>query len=204
MYDELNFERAPSVRATVVRGHIMRYDARESWPAILVALPEGTVAQDADAIPHYKRGADRRYYEYYGWEPSTACSPLYVLKSLVQPVPCLSDDALVYQACWLAMQHAAGRYLMTNAHGRLDGAEKAMLHIEMCAFYVALVRGVELDSVRRLHEDDFQLVHDHTQQLTDYLDEVIGFPLNSRPDYDDLTPKFFAKFHELALEALAA
>lgn len=110
------------------------------------------------------------------------------------------------QACRLHLDHTINRYLMSNAHGRLDGAEKAQRHIQLCTFYVAAVRGVDdLDMVRRgleSHEDDFQAVHEATQALTDHLDEVIGFPLDDRPDYDALVPLFFERFHELALQAL--
>lgn len=113
-----------------------------------------------------------------------------------------SAAAAFRQACWLHLQLAVTRYLMCNSVGRLDGAEKAHRHMEMCTFYVAAMRGVELDRARRYHEDDYQRVHRHTQKLTDYLDEVIGFPLNARPDYDKLAPKFFDKFHTLALEVL--
>ena len=113
-----------------------------------------------------------------------------------------SSEAAFRQACWLHLQLAVTRYLLCNSVGRLDGAEKAHRHMEMCTFYVAVVRGVELERVRRDHEDDYQRVHTNTQKLTDYLDEVIGFPLHERPDYDRLAPKFFEKFHALALEVL--
>ncbi|KVP96659.1 hypothetical protein WJ97_12305 [Burkholderia ubonensis] len=203
MYSDLNLESQPRVRATVVRGHITRLDRRESWPAVLVALPGGTVPQDADAVPHYRKGADGRYHECYGHEASTAKAPLYVLKEAVLPSPVLDADARFRQACWLSLQHTVMRYLMSNVHGRWDGAEKAHRHDELCRFYVAAIRGVNnLDHVRRQHEDDYQLVHDHTQSLTNHLDEAIGFPLDSQPDYDDLAPKFFERFHVLALAAL--
>ncbi|KVP39842.1 hypothetical protein [Burkholderia ubonensis] len=202
MYIDLKLEDQPRVRATVVRGHITRFDKREFWPALLVALPPGTVPQDADAVPHYRKGNDGRYYEYYGREASTKEVPVYVLKEAVLPSVVLDADARFRQACWLSMQHTIMRYLMSNAHGRWDGAEKAHRHDELCRFYVAAIRGVETDRVRREYEDDYQLVHDHTQSLTSHLDETIGFPLESIPDYDCLAPKFFARFHELALEAL--
>lgn len=110
---------------------------------------------------------------------------------------------LFKQACWLACDVAVHRYLMSNAHGRQSGAEKAERHAELCKFYVAAVRGInDVDLVRRHHEDDYDKVHTKTQELTDYLDEVIGFPLDSAPDYDVLAPLFFDKFHQLALEAL--
>ncbi len=45
----------------------------------------------------------------------------------------------------------------------------------------------------------YTYIHDATQKLTDYMDEVIGFPLeNKRPDYDTLAPKFFEEFIRLA------
>jgi hypothetical protein len=109
------------------------------------------------------------------------------------------------QACRLHLDHAIHRYLMSNTSGRMDGHEKAQRHIELCTFYVAAVRGVDdLDLVRRGHEDDYQAVHDATQALTDHLDEVIGFPLEGRPDYRALVPLFFEKFHTLAMQALGA
>jgi len=108
------------------------------------------------------------------------------------------------QACWLHLSFAIHRYLMSNAHGRWDGAEKAQRHDEMCRFYVAAVRGVEsVDLVRRHHERDYQAVHTQTQALTDNLDTAIKFPLNEHPDYDALAPLFFDRFHDLALQALA-
>ena len=112
------------------------------------------------------------------------------------------------QACRLHLNFAIHRYLMSNASGRMDGHEKAQRHIELCTFYVAAVRGVDdLDMVRRgldCHEDDYQAVHDATQALTDHLDEVIGFPLEGRPDYGALAPLFFERFHMLAMQALGA
>lgn len=115
-------------------------------------------------------------------------------------------EQMFKQACRLSLDHAIRRYLMSNAKGRLDGYEKAQRHIELCTFYVAAVRGVDdLAMVRRGsegHEDDFQAVHDATQALTDHLDEVIGFPLDSRPDYDALAPLFFEHFHSMAMQAL--
>lgn len=106
------------------------------------------------------------------------------------------------QACWLHLDHTINRYLMSNAEGRWDGAEKAQRHMELCIFYVAVMRGIEEDTVRRTHEEDYQAVHTKTQELTDKLDTAIGFPVKGRPDYDDLAPKFFKKFHRLAMSVL--
>lgn len=115
----------------------------------------------------------------------------------------MDAQKLFKQACWLHLRFTIYRYLMTNAEGRWDGAEKALRHIELCTFYVGVVHGVrDTDEVRREHEDDFQFVHTATQALTDNLDTEIGFPLTGRPDYDALAPKFFECFHELAMKVL--
>lgn len=92
---------------------------------------------------------------------------------------------------------------MCNAEGRWDGAEKAQRHREMCLYYVAAYNGLYSDDNLSIdYEDQYEAVHTNTQQLTDFLDEQIGFPLSGRPDYDNLIPLFFDKFHSLALEAL--
>lgn len=112
-------------------------------------------------------------------------------------------DLYFKNACRIHISFAIGRYLMSNAEGRQNGAEKAQRHREMCQFYVAAVRGVDdPERVHFAHDDDYQAVHTATQALTDYLDETIGFPLESDPDYDRLEPLFFERFHELAMSAL--
>lgn len=37
---------------------------------------------------------------------------------------------------------------------------------------------------------------------SEHRDQVIGFPVVGRPDYDTLEPLFFEKFHVLAMRAL--
>ena len=107
------------------------------------------------------------------------------------------------QACKLHTSHMVARYLMSNAEGRWDGAEKALRHIQLCQFYVCVFTGYnDPDTVRRKYEVEYQAVHSKTQELTDYLDTEIGFPIKGRPDYDTLEPLFFEKFHKLAVEAL--
>lgn len=113
-------------------------------------------------------------------------------------------EKLFKQACWLHLSFCINRYLMSNAEGRYDGAEKAMCHIDLCTFYVAAFHGINhVDTVRREREDEFQAVHEATQELTGYLDEKIGFPLKGRPDYDTLAPLFFETFHKIAMETLS-
>ena len=107
------------------------------------------------------------------------------------------------QACWLYTQDGISRYLLCNAEGRWDGAEKAQRHAELCDFYVAVVRGVELSQVPGHWGADAAAVRAKTRELTDRLDEAIGFPLQGTPDYECLAPRFFEQFHALALAALA-
>jgi hypothetical protein len=110
--------------------------------------------------------------------------------------------SMLKQACRIHLDHCIHRYLMSNSKGRMDGHEKAMCHAEMCSFYVAVVRGHDQpDRVRHDFEADYQAVHTKTQELTDNLD-TIGFPLDCRPDYEELVPLFFERFHALALEAM--
>lgn len=106
-------------------------------------------------------------------------------------------------ACRVHTDFLVHRYLMSCADGREDGAEKALRHRELCAFYVSVVYGyADPDVACRECGDAYKAVHTATQQLTDHMDEVIGFPLRGRPDYDVLAPAFFKKFHALAMQAL--
>lgn len=111
-------------------------------------------------------------------------------------------DAL-RNSLWLALDHTMLRYLLSCSHGRWDGAEKATRHIELCNHYVATFLGGSLDDAMGDHEAAWTAVHEATQELTDNLDTAIGFPLDSRPDYETLVPKFFEEFHRLATGALA-
>lgn len=114
-----------------------------------------------------------------------------------------SAEALFKTACRIRTDFIIARYLMSNAHGRWNGAEKAQRHAELCAFYVACAFDLADESdVRRDHEDEFQAVHEATQALTSNLDEEIGFPLDSQPDYDALIPLFFERFHAIAIKTL--
>lgn len=108
---------------------------------------------------------------------------------------------------WLLCEFNVNRYLMANAKGRRDGAEKAEVHMSLSRKFVAWWFGIEVDQASYVscagsERLAWVVVHDGTQKLTDKLDEVIGFPLDSRPDYDDLAPKFFMKFYELAIKEL--
>lgn len=105
------------------------------------------------------------------------------------------------QACWIANSFTIHRYLMSNADGRWDGFEKAQCHMTLCKFYVAVFHGLDVDDLEVIN-DDYEAIHTATQQLTDNLDEMIGFPLKGRPEYDELAPKFFEIFHQIVMETL--
>lgn len=109
---------------------------------------------------------------------------------------------LFKQACRLHLEFAIHRYLMANAEGRCDGAEKALRHLEMSYFYAAAFKGITTEEARIHEHDAYMAVHDHTQTLTDNLDTEIGFPLTGRPDYGTLAPLFFERFHDLAMQAM--
>ena len=91
------------------------------------------------------------------------------------------------------------RYLIANTDGRLDGAEKAEKHILLCEYYL------EAFAIEKYSDDWMELfeqIHDNTQELTDKMDEKIGFPIKGRPDYDSLEPKFFDIFHSIATKTI--
>lgn len=106
------------------------------------------------------------------------------------------------QALRVATDFACHRYLISNSHGRWDGFEKAQSHRELCETFVATFRNVKPDQVSRLWQDDYDAVHEATQKLTGYLDREIGFPLEEAPDFDDMIPKFFNRFYEIAVKTL--
>ena len=105
-------------------------------------------------------------------------------------------------ACWLHMEFDIHRYLMCNAEGRWDGAEKATRHQELCVFFLSASLGLTGDYSEVFDSPVYKAVHEHTQKLTSYMDTEIGFPLKGSPGYDELAPKFFERFFELANKAI--
>lgn len=114
----------------------------------------------------------------------------------------LSEQDLFKNACRIHTAWTIDRYLMSNAVNRHDPAEKVERHIELCRFYVAAVRGCFPEDAIRDYEEDFDQLHDESQDLTSSLDTEIGFPLDQTPDYADLNPRFFERFHEIACRVL--
>ncbi len=93
-------------------------------------------------------------------------------------------------------------YLESNAKGLWDGALKAETHNRLCELFVAKRLGIDTLSVASYLQVDGEylvsLVRKATLDLTDYLDEVIDFPLEKAPNYKKLTPRFVGKFLQLA------
>ena len=89
------------------------------------------------------------------------------------------------------------RYMMCNAKGREDGAEKADVHI---ALSIALCNFILCEGTPR-NEDTYNVnectmkVHDYLADiLTDRMDEVIGYPIDRQlyaDDFDEYATKFF-------------
>ncbi|MDP3909670.1 MAG: hypothetical protein Q8Q14_04710 [Gemmatimonadales bacterium] len=112
--------------------------------------------------------------------------------------------ARLKNAARIATGHDVHRYLIVNTVGRLDGAAKVLHHRRLCEFYVAAHFGlVDPRQAQAERPDLYERVHSATQALTSYMDQMIGFPIDERPDYDALAPLFFERFHSLALAALA-
>jgi len=89
------------------------------------------------------------------------------------------------------------RYMMCNAKGRADGAEKADVHIRIST---ALCNFLLCEGTPR-HEDTYNVnectmkVHDYLADiLTDRMDIVIGYPIDRQiygEEFQELADKFF-------------
>ena len=94
------------------------------------------------------------------------------------------------------------QYLLSNTNSRMNGAKKAHHHEQLCSLYIAVFRNIEPDKVRLRYESLYKIIHDETaRQLTDVLDEVIGFDMDGYVD-DKTQEKFFLVFHKIASEIL--
>ena len=94
-------------------------------------------------------------------------------------------------------------YLQSNARGFSNGALKAQTHNQLCELFVSKRLYVEKYAASFLKVGDeylVSLVRKATLPLTDYLDEVINFPLDRAPNYRKMTPLFVNKFLELATD----
>ena len=119
----------------------------------------------------------------------------------------LTTEERLNTALLTMMDHHIARYLMANTKGRLSGNEKVDNHIILTNIYVCNRAGIiDTDATHRVQTTDggfvWRIVHDATQELTDYLDEVIDFPLDDeRPDTFSFVRPFFNEFIRLADEA---
>lgn len=113
-------------------------------------------------------------------------------------------SAALEQAMRLHTRLNVAQYLFSNTRARSNGAQKAHHHDELTKAYVAVIRGVDIDRVRRRCEDDYAAVHDTTAaELTNRLDEAIGFDMDAFVG-DDVIDRFFSAFHAIAIRTLAA
>ena len=119
----------------------------------------------------------------------------------------LTAEQRLETALLSAMKHHIARYLMANTAGRCDGSEKADKHVVLTKIYCANRAGIiDPDGAKCLETTDlkqvWRIVHDATQELTDYLDEVIDFPIDDpNPDTFSFIRPFFDEFIRLADEA---
>ena len=103
----------------------------------------------------------------------------------------------VDNACRIMLFPIIYRYLLSHSDGRWDGSEKAQRHREMIQFYLAMQAGISDPEEIDVTDAGYKRLHDATRVVTDHLDEVIGFPLMGKPDYDRLVPLFFEAFHRI-------
>lgn len=93
------------------------------------------------------------------------------------------------------------RYLMANSCQRLDGAEKAERHINISTIIYEYIKCKILTPD---HYGEMRVIHDFlAEKLTDKMDEVIGFPINTPlygTDYDELHRKFIKTILQLMPE----
>jgi hypothetical protein len=103
----------------------------------------------------------------------------------------------VDHACRIVLFPIIYRYLLSHEYERWNGVEKAHRHREMIQFYLAMQAGVSDPEEIDVTDAGYKRLHDATRVVTDLLDEVIGFPLKGKPDYDRLVPLFFEAFHRI-------
>lgn len=136
------------------------------------------------------------------WSRISDAIPVY-LGQPAQAVDLGRDAAMFRNAMRLLTNFDVNRYLISCADGRQNGALKAHHHIALCTAFVAALTGEIHDSARMRHPELYEAIHSATQDaLTDRMDEVIGFPLSGRSDYDTLAPKFFDVFFDAAMATL--
>jgi len=94
------------------------------------------------------------------------------------------------------------KYLISNTKDLCNGSMKAHQHKILCATYLSYhyLRDITEDTLY-LVDDEYELVHTKTQQLTGYLDEVIKFPLDKLTkdiDLDKYIKLFFNRFIKIS------
>jgi hypothetical protein len=112
----------------------------------------------------------------------------------------LTPEERVDHVLFMLMERDIIQYLRANAKGSENSCMKADHHLMLSYIYVASKVGiVDPDLAPRVHNTTHSMmyskIHDATQELTDFLDEEIGFPLEDpRPNYYHFAPLFFKEF----------
>jgi len=104
------------------------------------------------------------------------------------------------------MMELSRQYLLANAKGTMDGALKAQTHRALCLEFISNHFSVDTESATLIQYEEkeslYSIIRKSTLELTDYLDEKIGFPLDFAPNYRKLTPLFYFEFIRLATESI--
>jgi len=93
------------------------------------------------------------------------------------------------------------RYLMANSCQRLNGFEKAERHINIATI---IHEYIKCKTFQVEDNNEMMIIHNFLgENLTDKMDKVIGFPINTPlygTDYDDLNRKFIKTIFQLMPE----
>lgn len=197
VYGDLQLGEADLVLGIVARGFITRHASMPNWVAPLIALPEGVVARDSDAIAHYQRGPDGVFREYYGWDASTAQAPIFVLADEILPAAVITMEARSRHAFWLFAEPIIQQCVA--GQGADQGLVPA-LHIRLNAFFVAMARQATLAEVEGAYGREYQAVMAGTVAALTWLNP--DPQVDPQPTADDVTRQFFDRFYVLASAAL--
>ena len=102
-------------------------------------------------------------------------------------------------------ESAGRKYLESNSKGFENGAIKAEMHRVLVELFISEKLELDVSAIKsieyRIDDHIYQMypeIRKATLSLTDYLDEVIGFPLDKAPNYKKLVPLFVDEFKRIA------
>lgn len=133
-----------------------------------IAALEGIQRYGLDTLSGRTDGPDDRAWQRAGVNEMTKRARLGIAPlraALAEPAPVQEPENHFKSACWLRTSFSISRYLMSNAHGRWNGAEKALYHRELCKFYVAAVRGFDDEGLVDLCGEDMQWASGKVEEI---------------------------------------